>query len=90
MKRYLQHPIKQALSEKIVLATGPRQSGKTTFAKTLYDRCDYFNFDVEEDRIALQQAIQLVKDCKREKTFDNGVEIRALISWLVKFNLLKR
>jgi len=33
------------------------------------------------------KAIQLVKDCEREKTFPNGVEIRKLIPWLTHLNL---
>ncbi len=33
------------------------------------------------------QAIQLVKNCRREKTFPSGLEIRELIPWLTTLNL---
>ncbi|HEX4044585.1 MAG TPA: ATP-binding protein [Gammaproteobacteria bacterium] len=36
------------------------------------------------------QAIQLVKNCHREKTFENGLKICALIPWLTTLNLLPR
>lgn len=55
MKRYLQKDVKQALSDKIILLTGPRQSGKTTLAKQLYTDFDYFNYDAIEDRLSLQE-----------------------------------
>lgn len=56
MKRYLTNEIKQALKEKIVLLTGPRQCGKTTLSKQLYpDDYDYFNYDAEEDRLSLRK-----------------------------------
>lgn len=42
------------MPKKIVLLTGPRQCGKTTMAKQLYkDNVDYFNYDLDEDRLAL-------------------------------------
>lgn len=34
------------------------------------------------------KAIQLVKDCRREKTFPNGLEIRELVPWLTRLNLI--
>src|SRR5919204_668378 len=55
MKRYLDNQIKQALKEKIVLLTGPRQSGKTTLSKQLYPAFDYFNYDAAEDRLLLRE-----------------------------------
>ena len=54
MKRYLQSYILQDLPSKIVLLTGPRQCGKTTLAKQLYDSYDYLNFDSSEDRLSLK------------------------------------
>ncbi len=54
MKRYLDKDIKLSLSDKIVLLTGPRQSGKTTLSKQLYSAFDYFNYDASEDRILLK------------------------------------
>jgi predicted AAA+ superfamily ATPase len=53
MKRYLYHAIKEDLNRKIVLLTGPRQSGKTTLARMMSDNFDYFNFDNPEHRTDL-------------------------------------
>ncbi len=53
MKRYLSQDVKEALKDKIVLLTGPRQCGKTTLSKALYKEYDYFNYDAAEDRTAL-------------------------------------
>lgn len=55
MKRYLDSHIKQDLPSKIVLVTGPRQCGKTTLSKQLYDSFDYFNYDSAESRLALKK-----------------------------------
>ena len=55
MKRNLQKFILGDLPKKIVLISGPRQTGKTTLSKQLYDAFDYFNYDSSEDRLALQQ-----------------------------------
>ena len=55
MKRYLDNYIKESLNEKIVLLTGPRQTGKTTLSKQLYPTYDYFNYDAVEDRVQLRQ-----------------------------------
>jgi predicted AAA+ superfamily ATPase len=108
VKRLLEDELKIALSQKIVLLSGPRQSGKTTISRHLYDSYDYLNYDAVEDRLILSEkswdrrkqlvifdeflfpgikAIQLVKNCSREKTFSNGLEIRSLIPWLVEFQL---
>lgn len=53
MKRYLEAPIKDDLGKKIILLTGPRQTGKTTLSKMLTSRFDYYNYDSTEDRISL-------------------------------------
>ncbi|MDF1795357.1 MAG: ATP-binding protein [Coxiellaceae bacterium] len=53
MERYLKSYIYTDLPEKIVILMGPRQCGKTTLAKALYDSYDYFNFDALADREAL-------------------------------------
>ena len=55
MDRSLQMPIGQDLEERIVLITGPRQSGKTTLSKMLHREFEYFNYDVAEDRLRLQE-----------------------------------
>ena len=53
MKRYLEKYILEDLKNKIVLLTGPRQTGKTTLSKMLVTGFDYFNFDNAEDRLDL-------------------------------------
>jgi uncharacterized protein len=55
MKRYLESHLKNDLPSKIVLLTGPRQCGKTTLAKQLYDSYDYFNYDAAISRLALHE-----------------------------------
>jgi predicted AAA+ superfamily ATPase len=53
--RYLMNEIQQALKEKIVLLTGPRQCGKTTLARKINPQYDYLNFDAAKDRINMLQ-----------------------------------
>lgn len=53
MKRYLTNYILDDLKKKIVLLTGPRQSGKTTLSKMLSNNFDYLNFDNPEHRLGL-------------------------------------
>jgi predicted AAA+ superfamily ATPase len=55
MKRLLLPQLHSALADKIVLLTGPRQSGKTTLAKSVSPHFDYFNYDAPEDRVLLHQ-----------------------------------
>ena len=55
MKRYLTKYIKADLDKKIILLTGPRQTGKTTLSKMLKDDFDYFNYDNVDDRLGLQE-----------------------------------
>lgn len=54
MERALKKIILEDLPKKIVLLTGPRQAGKTTLAKQLFQDFDYFNYDSDEDRLALR------------------------------------
>lgn len=49
-KRSMQSWVKTDLDEKIVLISGPRQTGKTTMAKQLYASHDYLNYDDATDR----------------------------------------
>ncbi len=55
MERYLTKYIKADLDKKIILLTGPRQTGKTTLSKMLRDDFDYFNYDNVDDRLGLQE-----------------------------------
>jgi predicted AAA+ superfamily ATPase len=49
--RYLASRLTQDLRRKMVLLAGPRQSGKTTLAKSLLDdRGQYLNWDISTDR----------------------------------------
>jgi len=80
MDRYLQSHILHDLPHKIVLLTGARQCGKTTLAKQLSNEFDYFNYDVSEDRLALQK-----KNWDRSKPliiFDELHKMREWKRWL--------
>ncbi len=46
----LQDAIREDLKTKMVLLSGPRQAGKTTFSKSLFTDFEYLNFDNLEDR----------------------------------------
>lgn len=80
MNRYLQTHILADLPRKMVLITGPRQSGKTTLAKKLMSHYEYFNYDAAEDRIALRK-----KNWDRKKSliiFDELHKMKQWKSWL--------
>lgn len=57
MERLLKKPILQDLNNKIVLLSGPRQTGKTTLAKQLFPEFDYLNYDSGEDRVLLHKKM---------------------------------
>lgn len=61
MDRLLSPFIQKDLTRKIVLLSGPRQCGKTTLARMLSPRYDYFNYDDAAQRLAL-----------RDKTWDRN------------------
>ncbi len=80
MKRYLEKYIQKDLKNKIILITGPRQTGKTTLAKMLKGTYDYFNYDNAEDRVGL-----LEKSWDRSKElviFDELHKLKNWKSWL--------
>ena len=57
MKRYLHRAVKSDLARKLVFVVGPRQVGKTTFAKGLmaeYMPNQYLNWDVPNDTRIIQ------------------------------------
>ena len=88
MKRYLTKYIQEDLGNKIILLTGPRQTGKTTLSKMLTTNFDYFNFDSLEDRLSSQKkSWDRSKELKREKTFPNGAQIRKAHNWLSNLSL---
>jgi len=76
MKRYLENHLKQSLSQKIVLLSGPRQCGKTTVSKQLYKEFDYLNFDAAEDRLAIKD-----KSWDRDKTLIIFDELHKMRDW---------
>jgi len=55
MKRYLEEAIKKDLGKKIILLSGPRQSGKTTLSKMLDPDYDYLDFDYAEHRLIINE-----------------------------------
>ncbi len=80
MERYFTEYIQQDLHKKIILITGPRQTGKTTLTKGLSKDFDYFNFDNLDDRISLQK-----KSWDRSKPlviFDELHKLKNWKSWL--------
>ena len=80
MERHLKKYIKEDLDKKIILLTGPRQTGKTTLSKMLKDDYDYFNFDNIDDRLSLQE-----KTWDRSKPlviFDELHKLKNWKSWL--------
>lgn len=55
MIRSTEGPIRDDLESRIVLLSGPRQTGKTTLSKQLFDRFDYFNHDLAAHRLAIKE-----------------------------------
>ena len=55
MERYLKKQILADLSKKIILISGPRQTGKTTLSKMLIDSYDYLNYDNATDRLRISE-----------------------------------
>ncbi|MEI8182871.1 MAG: ATP-binding protein [Desulfomonile sp.] len=80
MNRLLSPYIKNDLPEKIVLLSGPRQSGKTTIAKMLVRDFDYFNYDLAEHRVALMEK-SWRRDCALV-IFDELHKMKNWKSWL--------
>ena len=80
MERYLAKYIREDLDSKIILLTGPRQTGKTTLSKMLKEDFDYFNYDNAADRLGLTE-----KSWDRSKPliiFDELHKFKDWKSWL--------
>jgi uncharacterized protein len=80
MRRSIEDFIRKDLKRKIVLLTGPRQTGKTTLAKMLEKNFDYFNYDNAEHRLSLME-----KSWDRAKPlviFDELHKMKNWKSWL--------
>ncbi len=80
MDRFLTPYIANDLLRKIVLLTGPRQSGKTTLARMLVKDFDYFNYDLAEHRVALMKK-SWRRDCALV-IFDELHKMKNWKSWL--------
>lgn len=80
MRRYLEKYIKEDLASKIVMLTGPRQTGKTTLSKMVTPDYDYFNLDNPEHRLNL---IERSWDRSKELiVFDELHKMAKWKSWL--------
>jgi predicted AAA+ superfamily ATPase len=55
VERALASFMRRDAERKIVLIAGPRQSGKTTVARSLFSPFEYFNYDAPEDRVILRR-----------------------------------
>lgn len=80
MERYLKEYIQEDLDKKIIILTGPRQTGKTTLSKTLKSDFDYFNFDNKDDRVSLLE--QSWDRSKPLLIFDELHKLKKWKTWL--------
>lgn len=76
MKRIYQEHVSRYLSRKIVLLSGPRQSGKTTLTKMLDSSFEYINYDDEEGRKSIK-----AKSWDRKKNLIILDEIHKMPKW---------
>jgi predicted AAA+ superfamily ATPase len=67
MERGCCQSIKRDLENRIVLLSGPRQVGKTTLSKMLFERFEYLNHDFVEHRLEI-----------RERSWDREVDLLVL------------
>src|SRR4030042_7165048 len=80
MRRYLEEPRQRALGKKIVLVSGPRQVGKTTRSRQLFEPSVYLNLDSGPDREMIRK---LEWDRKaRLVIFDELHKMKNWKSWL--------
>lgn len=76
MKRYIESHLLKDLPSKIVLISGPRQTGKMTLSKQLCKAYDYYNYDFSEDRVVIQE-----KSWDRTKQLIIFDELHKLKQW---------
>ncbi len=62
MDRYLCPFLQEDGLQKITLISGPRQSGKTTLAKSLFDHYEYLTYDLDRDQESIQKK-QWSREC---------------------------
>ncbi len=80
MRRYSEGAIKRDLAKKIVLLSGPRQVGKTTLSKQLFESFAYLSYDAASDRPVIDRE-EWPKDV-RLVVFDELHKKKAWKSWL--------
>ncbi|MDD4975517.1 MAG: ATP-binding protein [Bacteriovorax sp.] len=76
MQRYLYKELKKYVGKKILLLSGPRQVGKTTLSKVLFEHYDYFNFDRLSDKKKL-----LAEEWNRDADLIIFDEIHKMKKW---------
>lgn len=76
MDRYLSKYIKKDLEKKLVLLSGPRQTGKTTLSKMLNSSFEYLNYDNEENRGRIEK-----KEWDRAKNLIILDELHKMPKW---------
>ena len=76
MERCLRPAIAADLERKIVLVSGPRQSGKTTLARMLHPDHQYVNHDLAEHRLLLRE-----KSWDRHKALIVLDELHKMTDW---------
>jgi predicted AAA+ superfamily ATPase len=76
MERYLSKFINKDLAKKIVLISGPRQTGKTTLSKMLTPSFEYLNYDHFENRNRIEK-----KEWDRKKKLIILDEIHKMPKW---------
>ena len=76
MERYLSAAIAADLERKIILLSGPRQSGKTTLSRMLHPDHQYVNHDLAEHRLLLRE-----KSWDRRKALIVLDELHKMQNW---------
>lgn len=76
MERYLTPALSEELGRKILLLTGPRQSGKTTLSRMLRPDYQYINYDLAEHRLLLSE-----KSWDRQKELVIFDELHKMDQW---------
>ncbi len=76
INRTIYKNIQEDLKKKIVLLTGPRQSGKTTFSTQLSDSLNYLNYDNSEHKIRIRE-----QEWDREKELIVFDELHKMDNW---------
>ena len=78
MERYLRPALVADLSRKIILLSGPRQSGKTTLSRMLHPDHQYVNHDLAEHRLLFRE-----KSWDRRKALLILDELHKMDGWKV-------